>query len=205
MQPKDYPPFADDPFRGRHFSVLPEHISDLNSPVFLKTTLIDYIVRHVMPKDLPDDILVGSSNSIIFFNSYIDKKNKQNDKKTTTAAQKGLDESVHPDKTAVVLQNYRIYGHHRYRFLAPICDANHFFVISLVFDMNATDDPIHDVRVFDSRRTSRRRTRDKPSQFESAGKYLIAFQKFMAHFVAVTTKHSDLLTQDPTYVLRAAT
>ena len=74
MQPKDYSPFAEDPFRGWHFSVLPEHISDLNSPVFLKTTLIDYIVRHAMPKDLPDDILLGSSNSIIFLTATLTRR-----------------------------------------------------------------------------------------------------------------------------------
>ena len=47
------PVFADDPFRGQPLFVSSEHLHDLNGPFFLKTGLIDYILRHVMPKDLP--------------------------------------------------------------------------------------------------------------------------------------------------------
>ena len=180
-----YPPFADDPFRGQPLSVTTAHIDDLNDQSFLKTSLIDYILRHVMPKDLPDEVLIGSSNSHQYFNTYNDKKDMMN-----TRTSKNEPESFNED---ALRQKFQVYSLRRYRFLVANCDSGHFFVVSLVFDMERNKNPIYDVQVFDSMHKTRRRTRtsDAPSRSSPAGRYLLAFQKFMAQFVAFSTKHSN--------------
>jgi hypothetical protein len=187
-------PFADDPFRG---APLPrpsaEHIDDLNSRRFLKTSLIDFILRHVLPEDLPCDILIGSSNSFRYFETYNNKNTVQQSNPT----------SGDNYNTELIQSKYQVYSQRRYRYIAAICDSNHFFVISLVFDLEADENPIYEVRVYDSNHKIRR-TRDQPARSSSHGRYLLAFQKFMSKFVAFSTKHSQLLLKDKTLILRDA-
>jgi hypothetical protein len=198
QQPKEnvkHTPFADDPFRG---APLPrpsaEHIDDLNNERFLKTSLIDFLLRHVLPKDLPCDVLIGSSNSFRYFETYNNKKNTVQQSHSTSS------ESINAE---FIRSKYHVYSLRRYRYVAAICDSNHFFVISLVFDLEADDDPIYEVRVFDSKHKIRR-TRDQPSRSSPHGRYLLAFQKFMAQFVAFSTKHSQLLLNNKTLILQDA-
>lgn len=63
-----FPAFADDPFRALAitYDKIKNDIEALNGPNFLTTALIDYILQHVLPKDLPDDMLIGSLNSFTY-------------------------------------------------------------------------------------------------------------------------------------------
>ena len=51
------PPFANDPIRGPRLLLFEEDIQTLNGANFLSTTLLDYIIQCVVPKDIPDNII----------------------------------------------------------------------------------------------------------------------------------------------------
>jgi hypothetical protein len=59
--------FANDPIRSSPLYLSKKAIGDLNGPNFLTTNLLDYIIQHGMPRDLPKDVIIGSSNSFSFF------------------------------------------------------------------------------------------------------------------------------------------
>lgn len=192
------PVFADDPFRGQPLFVSSEHLHDLNGPFFLKTGLIDYILRHVMPKDLPEDVLLGCSNSQLYFDAYNKNTYRRNKRTTTTASSFNAD---------VLRQKFQVYSQRRYRFIVANCDSGHFYVASIVFDMEETENPIQDVCVLDSYYRSRRRktTPEGPTKTSRAGRFLLSFQNFLAQYVAFSTKHSGLLLGNPELILHRAT
>ena len=79
-------PFADDPLRGGPIVLTNSQIDDLNQKKFLTTTLIDYVLRHAVRKDIPDDTLIGSSNCMSYFEMMNKKKvNSSNSKDAESA------------------------------------------------------------------------------------------------------------------------
>jgi hypothetical protein len=59
--------FADDPSRGPTLHLPPEEIEQLNGENFLSTRLVDYIIQCGMPHTLQENVLIGSSNSLTWF------------------------------------------------------------------------------------------------------------------------------------------
>ena len=187
-----YPPFAEDPVRGPPLHLPRKAVKDLNGPEFLTTTLIDYILRQVMPKDLPDHVLIGTSDSFEYFKTY--NRNSVNSPI--------LEER---EKAQTLRRKFQVYNQRHYRFLAVNCHQGHFFVISVDFDLDEGEGapPIYDVRVFDSIRRSAR-TVEKPSSTTHAGRFLMAFQEFLVKFVGFATRHTNFLLQNPEYILKDA-
>jgi hypothetical protein len=97
-------------------------------------------------------------------------------------------------------RKYHVYSLQPYRFLAVNCDKGHFFVASIVFDMEQ-DNPFSDVYVYDSFRKSGRRN-EKPLKNTPAGAFLMAFQQFLLQFCVFSTKHNETLLLDPEFILR---
>jgi hypothetical protein len=74
-------PFANDPLRGPTLSPPPlDEIEKLNGNHFLTTSLLDYIMQCGLPNNLPETVLIGSSNSLSWFESM----NKKSDKNASS-------------------------------------------------------------------------------------------------------------------------
>ena len=150
-------PFADDPVRGPPIIVPPADIEALNGPNFLTTALLDYLIQKAAPRNLPDDILIGSSNSMSFFETM----NKKQGHPTNAA----------DVATANILRRkYQFYSMRQYRFLSVNCAQGHFFVVSVLFDMN-DEKPFKEVLVYDSIRKSGRKS-NAVQKNSTAAKYL---------------------------------
>ena len=138
-----FPPFADDPFRAPAISYdkIQDDIEALNGPNYLSTGLLDYLLQQVLPKDLPNDVLIGTSNSFSYFETENKKNINSNNQSEATSAQN-------------LRRKYQVYSFRRYRFIAIHCLKGHFSVISAVFDMENAEDILYEVQVFDSLRKS---------------------------------------------------
>ena len=89
-----------------------------------------------MPTDLPSDVLIGSSNSLSWFEV-------QNQKDVSSRNNKDA-------KSAMELRRkYQYYNMQKYKFLSVNCYQNHFVVMSVTFDVQL-DWGFDDVVVYDS-------------------------------------------------------
>lgn len=50
-----------------HLFISKEEINHLRSNHMLTTNFLDYLTQNAVPKDIPDHVLIGSSNSYRFF------------------------------------------------------------------------------------------------------------------------------------------
>ena len=176
--------FADDPVRSSPVHISQRDIEALNGRNFLSTNLMDYIIQKVVGKDIiPDDYLIGSSNAMSYFSAM-----NQYDVESTNPGDA---------RTALTLQRkYHMYSVKQYKFLALNCSSNHFFVVSIQFDINTTS-IFHQVVVFDSLRHSAR-GKDAVLSTSIAGKMLMSVQLFLAKFCFFRqTQQSHDLIQDP--------
>lgn len=182
-------PFANDPVRGPPLAVPPEEVEALNGPNFLSTSLIDYLIRLAAPKDLPDDVLLGSSNAM----SYFDLQNKKKIHPTT---------SEDANSVMILRRKYQFYSLRRYRFISVNCTRGHFFVVSVIFDMTKSK-VFDEVLVYDSIRKSGRKSESVPKHSEAA-KFLMMLQLFLHQFCAFATKSNDILVSKPDFILKQA-
>ena len=121
---KDKPtPFANDPIRGRPLRVSKVDIESLKETDHLMTTLIDYVIQRVAPSDLPDHVLIGSSNALSYFEVMNQKK---------------LDSPTSGDIETVpaLRRKYQFYSLSKYQFMAVNCSDRHFMVIRVDFDVS---------------------------------------------------------------------
>lgn len=182
-------PFANDPVRGPSLTVPQEDIEALNGPNFLTTALLDYLIQKAAPRDLSDNVLIGSSNSMSFFQTMNQKQ-------------------THPTNSAdvatanILRRKYQFYSMRDYRFLSVNCSQGHFFVVSVVFDMNATK-PFKEVLVYDSIRKSGRNS-NAVAPHSQPGKYLRLLQLFLDQFCAFATKNHTSLLAIPDMILEKA-
>jgi hypothetical protein len=134
---KGYISFAEDPHRLRCLPIpigttqwVP--LSGLNH---LSTTLIDYLLQRSLPENISDNVLVGSSDAFNFFKHHI----------------KLLESTETKDKMAVdkLKKKYKYYSVGRYEFIGINCTHNHFFVITVGFDIGS--ELIFDnIKIYDS-------------------------------------------------------
>lgn len=181
-------PFANDPFRGPPLLAPPEDIEALKGPNFLTTALIDYLIREAMPHDLPDHVLIGSSNSMSYFETM-------NRKKVDSTI------SVDSESAKILRRKYQYYSLRPYRFISVNCTKGHFFVVSVIFDMSSPA-AFLDVSVYDSLRKSGRN--DAVLKTTVPGKFLMNLQLFLGQFVAFGTKVYDRLLSEPELILQSA-
>lgn len=181
--------FANDPVRSPRRRVPAEDVCDLKDNNFLTTALLDYIIGYGMPKDIPDEVLIGSSNSMQYFELMNTKDINSNNKTDAKIAQ-------------TLRRKYQFYSLRRYHFMAVNCASWHFIVMSVKFDPHSTE-IFEEVRVYDSYRRSARR---KESVFPSTvpAEFLCHFQLFLAKFCFFGTKQGELLLREPRLILQDA-
>ena len=186
--------FADDPIRSSPVHISQRDIEALNGPNHLSTNLMDYIIQKVVGKDrIPDEYLIGSSNAMSYF---------------TAMNQYDFDSTNPGDvRTALTLRRkYQMYSLKNYKFLALNCSSNHFFVVSLRFDIKTTR-IFQQVVVFDSLRHSAQ-GKDVVLSTSIAGKMLMSLQLFLAKFCFFAhveqshdlIRHPECILEDATYV-----
>ena len=168
--------FADDPVRTPQISVSQKEIEDLKGPNFLTTTLLDYLTQLGVPKDIPDDVLIGSSNCYRYFEIQNEKDIESEDAADARSAR-------------LLQRKYQSYNMKRHRFLAINCSSSHFVVISVVFDITL-DDFFEDVYVYDSFRRSAR-SKEAVIATSIPAKFLLEFQLFLANFCFFNTKRHN--------------
>jgi hypothetical protein len=134
------PPFANDLARTlRTIEMSTDHVAALDGPNFLSTVMFDFMLQTAFKEDsLPPNILVGSSNSMAFFETHNNK----------------FQEHCNGDKTAQrsvtrMRKGYSQYGLGQYRFLAATCIHSHFFVVDVTFDPR-NDNIFKSVTVYNS-------------------------------------------------------
>ena len=182
-------PFADDPVRGPPLVPQQSDIECLTLNKTLSTKLIDYVLRNAIRKDIPDDVLIGSSTSLSYFEVMNTKK--VNSKNVTDAK-----------KAKELRRKYQVYSLRQYNFYAANCSENHFLVINVVFDINSSD-VFHKVVVYDSMRRSSRKN-DAPHKQSVPAHFLCEFQKFLSQFTFFNTPNNEKLLADPTFILKKA-
>jgi hypothetical protein len=181
--------FADDPVRGPPLLAPPADVEALNGPNFLTTALLDFLIQKAVPSNLPEDILIGSSNSM----SYFETMNRKH---------------VHPANSAdvatanVLRRKFQVYSMKEYRFISVSCLQGHFFLVSVLFDLD-NPLPFREVLVYDSIRKSGRNSHKLPKN-SNAAKYLRSFQQFLATFCGFATSNPAFLLNNPDVILADA-
>jgi hypothetical protein len=189
--PKTAPPFAHDPLRGPTLQ-LPnrDDIEKLNGRHFLSTALLDYVLQKALPKNIPENIIIGSSNALSWFEG------------TNQKSEIGHFD-YDPEGAKILRRKYQFYCHHGYQFFAANCGGGHFSVARVSFDVNQ-DDIFSDITIYDSnRRSNRKNTKPKPD--EVVGKLLLELQKFLCNYCFFGTKGQEILTSRPHLALEKAT
>lgn len=182
-------PFANDPVRGPLLSLAKGDVEALNGPKFLSSTsLIDYLLQQVTPKDLPHQIRVGSSNSL----SWIEIQNRTRLNSKT----KEEVESAQND----LRRKYQIYSLHRYHFIAVNCSRGHITVISVIFYFEA-DEAFQHVCVYDSIRKSSRKT-EAPRSTSVPAHFLREFQLFWSSSVHLQQSTGKFFFETPKTLFR---
>ena len=184
------PPFANDPVRGPTLSVPPADIQKLNGNEHLSTTLLDYIIQRGMPKTLPDDVLIGSSNALRWFQSMNEKSDKDHN---------GYD----PKGAKLLREKYQFYSLQGYQFLTANCGGGHFSVAWVTFDIK-NEKIIGNLWLYDFIRRSTRTT-NKLKEDSILAMLLLELQKFLSLYCFFGTKGNKVLTSDPKLILTLAT
>jgi hypothetical protein len=148
--------FANDPVRSPLLSVSLTDINTLNGRQFITTSLLDYIIQRGMPRNLPDDILIGTSNSNFW--TCMNAKDLGSNHKADTKSSYNL------------RRKYQLFNNQRYQFLCVNCTKSHFFVIYIVFDPKLPDF-FETVSVYDSLRRSSRSS-EAPSRVSVPAEFL---------------------------------
>jgi hypothetical protein len=183
-------PFANDPLRGPILPPPPrDEIEKLNGNHFLCTSLLDYLLQCGLPTNLPDNVLIGSSNSLSWFESM----NEKSDQNTST---------YDADGAVILRRKYQFYSLRGYDFLAANCGAGHFSVVWVTFSLE-NEDMFGKVLVYDSLRRSLRNN-DPPKKGEVLGRLLLHLQKFLSLYCFAGTKFTKLLSSTPDLKLNKA-
>jgi hypothetical protein len=98
----------------------------------LSTRLVDVILHQTMKQSLPENVLIGTSLCMTYFDVMTNKTFKQ-------------------DKLDTIRQKYLPFSADRFHFLAAACFNSHFFVIHVTFN-GGTLDIFENVTVYDSMR-----------------------------------------------------
>ena len=157
-----------------------QQIAALNARQYLSTRLLDRIIQLGLPRDLPDDLIIASSNTSTWFQ---------------VMNQKRVDSANRGDAKAAkaLRRKYQFFTLKRQQILAINCNDGHFFAVSVTFDVNLPR-VFKDVCVYDSLRRS---TRNADAMSSSAKEYLRELQLFLAQFVFFNTKCHRLLSEKP--------
>ncbi|KAG7363119.1 hypothetical protein IV203_026479 [Nitzschia inconspicua] len=118
-------PFANNLCRCSHLSVSTiDLISPLTCANHLSTALVDYLLHRSisMSSNLRDDVLIGSSNSLSYF-QIMNKKSSAS-----------LDQHEAISVNSAQLQ-YQHYSRKRYELISPCCSHNHFFAVKVISDL----------------------------------------------------------------------
>jgi hypothetical protein len=191
-------PFANDPVRTT--STLPvnaTHIGALDGPNFLSTALIDYVLQQALKDSIAPDVLIGSSNSMSFFDMANRKTKKEQD-------------GAFPHQRSVdrMRESYLPYSNGRFRFLSATCTQAHFFVVDVTYDFH-NPNIFENVIVYDSlRKTSRRAEKDRAlNPRTKAAQFLRNFQIFLAQYCLFqdTERSLLLLEEKPDLLVDACT
>ena len=177
------------PIRGLPITVSSKDIRPLKGKNFLSTKLIDYLIQVGAPKDIPEDLIITSSNALSFFELMNKKKITSDNPQDVNAAQ-------------VLRRKYQFYSLRRHHLLSVNCSRSHFIVISVLFNMD-NDEPFEHVRVYDSLRKSKRGTSGKKLDYHT--NFLRELQLFFAQFCCFATKHSEKFLNEPDYLLEKCT
>ena len=189
---KTPPPFANDPLREPSLP-LPSQtdVDKLNGEHHLSTALLDYLLHKGLPKTLSDNILIGSSNSL----SWFQKQNQKSDQDH---------KSFDPDGAKLLRRKYQFYSLQPYQFFVTNCGQGHFTVAWVSFDPNK-DHFFEKVYIYDSYRRSKRKSQaEKPKPNETPGLLLQELQKFLFHYCLFGTRNKNVLVKDPKLILRSA-
>ena len=136
--------FALDPLRMPPLEVSRRDIEAMDGKNWLSTTLMDYIIQQGFPKEqIPDDFIIGSCESFTFFETMNQKDLNSPDRNQVRTAK-------------ALRRNYEQFSNRGYKFIALNCTEDHFFVVSVRFDIHSSHSIFTDVFVFDSLRRSDR-------------------------------------------------
>jgi hypothetical protein len=184
------PPFANDPLRGPTLPLPSQHdIEQLNGKHFLSTSLLDYLLQCSLPSNIPDNILIGSSNSL----SWFEAMNVKSDKSSA-----GYD----AEGAQILRRKYQFYSLRAYDFITANCGSGHFSVAWVSFSIQ-NDNVFGEVRVYDSLRRSLRNN-DPPKKDEVLGRLLLELQKFLELYCFCGTPIQKVLSSKPDLVLQKA-
>ncbi|KAG7352110.1 hypothetical protein IV203_008158 [Nitzschia inconspicua] len=125
-------------FRGDRALLVDDNAVPSSSGVnHLSTALVDYLLqRSLQPSDLQDTTLVGSANSIHFFDQV-------NAKIAFAPSDPNVAKSVEN-----IWQGCSHYKDNKFEFLSPFCIDHHFVAVKIVFDLRSPD-IFHEVSVYD--------------------------------------------------------
>jgi hypothetical protein len=108
-------PFANDPVRSQPVPLLQEDIQPLQGKKFLSTHLVDFILQQTMKESVPEDVLIGTSLSMMYFDMMNTKR----------FMKKHLD---------IIRRKYLPYSANGFQILFANCTNSHIFVMQLTFD-----------------------------------------------------------------------
>ena len=181
--------FANDPVRAPPLTISKEEINHLRSNHMLTTNFLDYLTQNAVPKDIPDHVLIASSNSYRFFEI-------QNEKDVDSP------DEVDARTARLLRRKYQSYNMKPYRFMAINCSRSHFLVISATFDLSLGD-LFEEVTVYDSLRRSSR-GKDAVTANSIPGMFLREFQLFLANFCFFNTMRAKEFYDNPNKILENA-
>jgi hypothetical protein len=183
-------PFLNDPHPTRSPAILlaDTDIIQFNKATQLNTKVIDFLLQKSLPEHLPDNVLVGTSNSLSLMELFINKI-KSTDRSEIRSVNR-------------IKENYLYYSIKHFHYIGINCNHNHFCVVQVGFDINKPE--IFDsVKVFDSLRKSVRTT-DKGFRNTAGAYYLKKFQSFLLNYVFNDIPESSVLKEDSEYILKNA-
>lgn len=190
-------PFANDPVRSTgSLTVNGQQVQDLQGPSFLSTALVDFLLQQVLKDTISPNVLIGSSNSMSFFEI---SNNKVNDQRLQDATTKR--------SISRIREAYQPYSQHSFRFLAANCTQSHFFVVDVTFDIQH-ESVFPNVTMYDSLRKTSRRDQGRLNPHSQGAQFLLSFQHFLAQYCFVGGQHHQsklLLQQKPDLILQHAT
>ena len=173
-------PFLDDPFRGSVLKLANDVIPPLGKNEYLSTSLVDYLLQKSLPSNLPNDIIVGSSNCMTYLQHYLKHVTMEKNRNTNK------------------LQNtYQYYAMGAFTFLGIHCNQSHFFVISVEFDIRR-EDIFKNVKIYDSLRRTGRKVTANPT----GKQFLIMLQAFLARYAFFASPNVESLLSDKEFILK---
>jgi hypothetical protein len=180
-KPKSMIPFLGDPHprRSAGYKLSKQQIGALEGPDFLSASIINHLLYTALPFDVPDDLLITSSDAITYIKDYNDKfllsKNGENND-GNNIANRYLIRSVNNTQ-----KSYQHYSLKHYNLIGINLSHDHFFVVQFGFNINSKE-IFDNVMIYDSLRRTNRNSKDFNKNSVGA-KCLRDFQNFLQTFV----------------------